>query len=134
VKFGIRGNINKEQLPEVIFKLLTELDKKSICYVIEKQLAELVAANYKYNPAPERIFKDKELADNCDFMLSVGGDGTFLSTAKLVGSKNVPIIGVNLGKLGFLAETSTTQIAGFINDILKNKYNIEERTVLQAIA
>jgi NAD+ kinase len=134
LRFGIRGNINKEQLPEVIFSLLNELDKKNISYVIEKQIAELTTAKYKYNLPAEIILKDKDLADNCDFMLSVGGDGTFLSTAKLVGDKNIPIIGVNLGKLGFLAETSTSQIAEFINDILKNKFNIEERTVLQASA
>lgn len=134
MKFGIRGNINKEQLADVAFNLLKELDKKSVSYVIEKQIAGLVTANYKYKLSPEIICKDKDLADNCDFMLSIGGDGTFLSTAKLVGDKNVPIIGVNLGKLGFLAETSTEQISGFISDILNNRFNIEERTVLQASA
>jgi NAD+ kinase len=65
-------------------------------------------------------------------IISIGGDGTFLSTARLVGNRNIPIVGVNLGKLGFLAETSVKQIAKFITDIQENKYHVEERTVLQA--
>jgi NAD+ kinase len=64
----------------------------------------------------------------------VGGDGTFLATAKLVGNKNIPIIGVNLGKLGFLAETSIAQISKFVSSIAKGKFKIDERTVISAKA
>lgn len=134
MRFGIRGNINKIELPEIAVNLIKELDEKNIEYFVEKQLAELIFAKFKFKISKDFIKKDKELTDFSDFLISIGGDGTFLSAARLVGNKNIPIIGVNLGKLGFLAETSTTQIASFISDILKDRFVIEERAVLQAIA
>jgi NAD+ kinase len=132
MRFGIRGNINKIELPEIAVNLIQELDEKNVEYFVEKQTAELIHAKLKFKISKELIKKDKELTDFSDFLISIGGDGTFLSAAKLVGNKNIPIIGVNLGKLGFLAETSTAQISSFINDILKDRFVIEERAVLQA--
>lgn len=132
MRFGIRGNINKEELPEIAAELIKELHEKNISYFVEKQLAEFIHNKLGLKIPKELLKKDRDILEVSDFLISIGGDGTFLSTAKLVGNKNIPIIGVNLGKLGFLAETSTTQIAGFINDILKDRYVIEERAVLQA--
>ncbi|RPI15078.1 MAG: hypothetical protein EHM58_14970 [Ignavibacteriae bacterium] len=134
MRFGIRGNINKTELPEIAASLIKELNNKSIKYFVEKQLADLLHDKLGFKVSKSLLKKDKELPDFSDFLISIGGDGTFLSTAKLVGNKNIPIIGVNLGKLGFLAETSTSQIAGFINDILKDRFIVEERAVLQATA
>jgi NAD+ kinase len=134
MRFGIRGNINKAELPEIAVSLIRELDEKGIKYFVEKKTAGIIHEKSGFKIPAELLKKDDELPDVSDFLVSIGGDGTFLSTAKLVGDKDIPIIGVNLGKLGFLAETSTSQIAGFISDILKNKYHVEERAVLQANA
>lgn len=130
--FGIRGNIYKQELPEVACKIIKQLEKKKIEYCVDKSLAQLISAKRKYNVSKSRQKNIKELISSSDFIISIGGDGTFLSTAKHVGDKGVPIIGVNLGKLGFLAETSKTQIIKFINDIRRDKFKIEERAVLEA--
>lgn len=130
--FGIIGNINKTELPEVAFRLIKEFEKKKIEYYVDKPLAQLISIKKKYKIGKSRLKNNKDLVNISDFLISLGGDGTFLSTAKLVGDKNVPIIGVNLGKLGFLAETPPTQISKFINDICRDKFKIEERTVLEA--
>jgi NAD+ kinase len=132
--FGIRGNIYKPELPKIACKVIEFLDTKKISYRVEKTLAQLMQKACNYKISNNFRVNDIKLVKVSDFILSIGGDGTFLSTAKLVGDKNVPIIGVNLGKLGFLAELPTEQVTEFITDILNNRYIIEERTVLEASA
>lgn len=132
--FGIRGNINKAELAEVVYRLTKELDKKRISYLVDTRAAKLVKSAYKLSLKPGLTASSNGLISKCDFIVSIGGDGTFLDTARLVGKKGIPIIGVNVGKLGFLAETSVKQIAAFITDITKGKYILDERTVLEAHA
>ncbi len=71
----------------------------------------------------------KDLPADTDFLLSVGGDGTFLSAARLAAVSGVPIIGVNLGRLGFLSENRPEGLAGLL---LSGEYVIEDRTMLHA--
>src|SRR5438552_3702715 len=130
--FGIRGNINKKELPAVAFKLIKELNRKKVAFLVEKELAKLVSREYEHKFPVKQRLSNRELVSKSDFIISIGGDGTFLATAKYVGSRDIPIIGVNLGKLGFLAETSTSNIGKFISDIIKGKYLIEEKTILSA--
>ncbi len=130
--FGIRGNIYKDELSAITHKLIKDLNRKKIDYRVEKELAKLIAQKFDYRLKPKERLSNKELINSSDFIISIGGDGTFLATAKYVGNKNIPIIGVNMGKLGFLAEVSTNSISGFISYIIKNKYIIEEKTVLEA--
>ncbi|MDR3328373.1 MAG: NAD kinase [Prevotellaceae bacterium] len=75
----------------------------------------------------------KNIADSdctADMAISFGGDGTFLATALKIGSKNIPILGVNAGRLGFLADVSETDIDSDLQAILNGNHRIEERTVL----
>jgi len=112
--FGIRGNINKAELAPIVHRLVKGLDTAGIDYICEKELAGQIRKRFRDRLKSTLIDDEKEIVKKCDFMISIGGDGTFLATAKLVGSRNIPIIGVNLGKLGFLAETSTREILGFV--------------------
>jgi len=65
-----------------------------------------------------------------DMVLSVGGDGTFLKAASIVKDKNIPILGINTGRLGFLADVSPEEMEATFDDIHNNHYSVEERTVL----
>jgi NAD+ kinase len=130
--FGIRGNINKPGFSKVAYGLIKELQKRKIDFIVDSQIAQAIKTQLKKTVPAGITASNSSLIKQIDFIVSIGGDGTFLSTAKLVGRRGIPIIGVNMGKLGFLAETSVDQTAGFIYDITKGKYNIEERTVLQA--
>lgn len=71
---------------------------------------------------------------SADMALSIGGDGTFLHTATCVGDKNIPILGINTGHLGFLADLSGNNIENDIREIITGKYKVEERTLLQVEA
>lgn len=129
--FGIRGNINKPGLAKVVYELTRELDRKRISYLVDSHICSLIKKEHKHTVASKNSAADKKLLSQSDFIVSIGGDGTFLATARLVGEKGTPIIGVNMGKLGFLAETSVKQTAKFIADITSGKFSVEERMVIQ---
>ena len=69
-----------------------------------------------------------------DIVLSMGGDGTFLKAASYVGHKNIPILGINTGRLGFLADVAPEEMEETFEDIYKGNYKIEDRSVLQAFS
>lgn len=72
--------------------------------------------------------------DDIDFVISLGGDGTFLKAASRVGDRQIPIIGVNMGRLGFLADILPSEIEEALTNVLEGKYTIEDHTVIQAEA
>ena len=69
-----------------------------------------------------------------DMVLSMGGDGTFLRAASYVGNKNIPILGINTGRLGFLADVSPEEMEDTFKDIYNHNYKVEDRSVLQVIS
>jgi NAD+ kinase len=124
--FGIIGNSTKKNLRNVLNTLLNFFEKKYINYILQdvletnvsnkKQLKNLKSLNY--------------LLDNSDIIISLGGDGTFLNTARTVGRKQIPILGVNLGNLGFMAEVSPDEVHRFIIDIIKGNYKVYDLCVI----
>jgi NAD+ kinase len=127
--FGITGNIEKENLYDVIKDICGFLLKNNTEFFIDSKLFKKSKANsFKKFAAPiNSILKKKDVV-----LLSLGGDGTFLNTARIVGNRNIPILGVNLGNLGFLAEVRANEITGFIKEMLKGKFRVTERNILEA--
>ena len=74
---------------------------------------------------PENVY-----GEPIDFALSVGGDGTFLTSAAAIGDKNIPILGVNCGHLGFLAEVQTQDVDNILQKLVDGEYTIERRSLL----
>lgn len=74
----------------------------------------------------------EQLADSCDLVLVVGGDGTLLSAARTLAPRGVPILGINQGRLGFMVDVPPTDLAGPVSAILDGHYVADERLILQA--
>lgn len=70
-------------------------------------------------------------SNQIDFALSVGGDGTFLTTASLVGHLDIPILGINCGHLGFLSEVQTDNVEEILDQLINQQYTLEKRTMLE---
>ena len=81
--------------------------------------------NWDGEQQPENVY-----GEPIDFALSVGGDGTFLTSAAAIGNKNIPILGVNCGHLGFLAEVQTDDLDDILQKLIAGEYTIERRTLL----
>lgn len=130
--FGIVGNTFSKAVPGAVFEFLREIGLHRIDHVIEKHLYDLIRKKHKFHVPPDQTKNASEITSSSDFIVSFGGDGTFLSTARLVGKSGKPIIGINLGKLGFLADVRADEAVQFILNVRKKKFKIVERTVLEA--
>ncbi|HHV96658.1 MAG TPA: NAD(+)/NADH kinase [Clostridiaceae bacterium] len=76
--------------------------------------------------------KEREIIKDADILVCLGGDGTFLKAARAVYKKNIPILGINLGNLGFLTEVEKNEIEEAVNCLMVGKYIVEERMMLEA--
>jgi NAD+ kinase len=74
---------------------------------------------------------DAWLSANVDAMLSLGGDGTFLTAARLAHAREIPVLGVNLGRTGFLADVSLENLGAILEDLLRRDYTLRHRMLLQ---
>ncbi|MDR2840233.1 MAG: NAD kinase [Paludibacter sp.] len=125
---AIFGNSHHEKISLFVNQIIDFLQTKGdVDFVFEKKLFNLISAhalNYK-------IINDCGENFSADLAISIGGDGTFLKTTQYVAHRNIPIIGINMGRLGFLAETDETEIFNTLSNILAGNYTIEERSLLQ---
>ncbi len=131
--FGITGNLDKDELPRVVEQLLARFQREGIQYVIHDALARSV----KHQLHSQKIIQssrvsEQKLGTSCDVLISLGGDGTILRNARILAPSKTPILGINLGKLGFLAEVSLDEMNECLDDILRNEYLIENRMMLES--
>ena len=71
-----------------------------------------------------------ELRNNCDLLFSIGGDGTMLDIISLVRDSGIPVLGINLGRLGFLSSISRDEILPAIDEVIAGNYQLEQRTLI----
>ncbi len=128
--FAITGNVDKPGLVEAVRSLLEVLEAAGATYLLEPDISKVLAGAGTRARAGE--VEDLARSDaRADMLVAFGGDGTILSVARRMGSRGIPILGVNLGKLGFLAEIAPGEIRGAITAILEKRYVVEERLVLE---
>lgn len=126
---AIFGNAMKTQTMSELGHLLEFMNKQGVHVLLSQELRQ-EAELRKYEVYPR---EDEELlkeVDPIDFALSVGGDGTFLTTAAAIGNKNVPILGINCGHLGFLADVQTQDVDRIMSQLVHGDYTIEQRSLL----
>ena len=111
---GIIANITKENVFEVVHSFLTKLKKNKIDYILTKSLSE-DKDKLKIELFDDFITDDKEVYEKADLIISIGGDGTMLATAYNAQFYDKPVLGVNMGKLGFLVEANIDQMDKIIN-------------------
>ena len=129
--FGIMGNVRKPSVRAVSEDLLVYLRKRKLRYIFHDELGSFLKQQ-KAIVETDVFVSVEELPRRCDVLISLGGDGTMLSAARIVGAAGVPIIGVNLGKLGFMAEISVSELRDCLDEFLAGKTIIEQRTILKA--
>jgi NAD+ kinase len=127
---AIFGNIYHNDIGLYLAKTLDYLSNKdSVYFVIENKLADILPDRFLRKVLKFVSHFDDDFEAN--FAISIGGDGSFLRAAQFVAIKNIPIIGINIGRLGFLAETDTDNMFANFDEILKGNFSIEKRTLLQ---
>jgi NAD+ kinase len=129
---GIIANTTKGNILDVVSSFTSKLKKKKINYLLTKSILES-KGKLKLKPSENFNSEDDEVFKKSDLIISIGGDGTMLATAYKAHLFNKPVLGLNLGKLGFLVETDVAQMDSVIDILKKKKYSIEERMVLSGV-
>ena len=113
-------------------KLISILKEKKIdIYIFEPFLRHL-QENCHFIPSVAGIFHSgDDLPEDVKFLMSIGGDGTFLKSVFSIKNKSIPVIGINSGRLGFLSDIAREETENALEAILSGEYVIEERSVLQ---
>ncbi len=132
MKIGIIPNIYKPEVVKVIHKIISEIKKNNLEFVLSNSLEKL-ADELKIEINDGVFYSHSELAKRCDMIVSIGGDGTMLNTAFDIKESNTPILGLNYGKLGFLAEFDLDAFCVFLSEIKDKSYIIDERMSLGAL-
>ena len=122
MKFGIVVNINRQDALQLARELTCWLEDKGLSYVLDSTSSEIL----QLGPSADI----ENLNETCDAFISLGGDGTLLFTSHYSVTK--PVIGINIGHLGFLAEFSKDEMYTAIEKLLHNDYTIHQRSQLEA--
>ena len=113
MKFGIIGKRENREVFDITKELCIWLQNKQVEFIIEKRLASEIDLDI------DNIADEKDIAANIDILIVLGGDGTFLGASRLVHGYEVPVLGVNLGGLGFLTEFTVDELYLMMEKILE---------------
>ncbi len=123
---GIIGKPSDPSIADTLNALYDFLTQQDFNIIIDEQSSAFI----KYsNIATQTIEK---LAQDCDVVIAIGGDGTFLAAARAIAAYQIPLIGVNLGRLGFLVDISPEHLNDKLGPMLQGDYCEEQRSLLSA--
>jgi|TARA_B110000879_G_scaffold82826_1_gene114959 NAD+ kinase len=128
---AIFGSPYPEHFSKYIQHLIKKLETEHINLIIEEEFSIFLDNNIRFNKSISTFNSYETLKNKADFLLSIGGDGTLLKAVTYVRESEIPIMGINTGRLGFISSISADQIDDAITDILKGNYKINERTLLE---
>ena len=127
--FGLWGNTDKSVFWQILPKIIDWANSNKLqIYITEK-----IQTNVEFNANSIPVINSNEKISEMDFMLVLGGDGTFLSCARAVEHHDTPILGIHLGDLGFLAKVTLDDIFQRLDQVAKGDYLIEKRSMVKAV-
>ena len=129
LKFALFGNIYQTKKSTSIQKVLSCLSEHGAELVVDMEYYCFLKDNQRIDVNASRIFADDNF--EADYVISMGGDGTFLKAASRVREKMIPIVGVNMGRLGFLADVSPVDIEHCVEAIYQDDFAIESRALIK---
>lgn len=132
LKFAIFGNEYQPRKSTSIEKILDYLVQKGAEIYVENAYYEFLTRSQHIDVKAAGVFEDYNF--DVDYVISMGGDGTFLKAASRVGAKGTPIIGVNMGRLGFLADVLPGEVEAALDSLYAGECQIEEHVVIQVEA
>ena len=127
-KFALFGNIYQTKKSANIQNIMSYLSRRDAEVCVEKKFYDFLVGAGKLRPGSVEVFEGSDFT--ADFVISMGGDGTLLRAAGVVGSKNIPTIGINMGRLGFLADIVPAETESALDSLYRGDYTIENHSVI----
>jgi NAD+ kinase len=122
---GLMGRESDPQVAQMLGRIVTLLAEAKLKVLLDASLGIPATASVRALPRAE-------LAAQADLVIVVGGDGTLLKAAQAIAARPIPLVGVNLGRLGFLADITPEQLQADLGAILKGEFSREERLMLES--
>ena len=129
LRFALLGNIYQARKSASIQKVLSTIANYDAELYVDMEYYYFLKDNQRLDIKATKLFTDDDF--DADFVISMGGDGTFLKAASRVGAKSIPILGVNMGRLGFLADIGPDQFAPTLDALYHDDYYLESRALIQ---
>ena len=129
LRFALFGNVYQTKKSASIQKVLACLSQRGADVLVDQEYYQFLTEDQKLDVNAAKIFTDDDF--DADIVISMGGDGTFLKAASRVRQKMIPILGINMGRLGFLADISPNDIEKCLDAIYEEDYSIENRALIQ---
>ena len=128
LKFALFGNVHQERKSAAVQKFFAIAAERKAELAMPETFHHFLSQNLKIHVPECEIIQDGQFT--ADYVVCMGGDGTFLDVASRVGDKEIPIIGINTGRLGFLASFSPDHIEATMADIYDGNFGVEQHSVL----
>ncbi|MBP7470609.1 MAG: NAD kinase [Flavobacterium sp.] len=130
MKVAIYGKYYLNSTEPIINDIFVFFSNNNVEMIIESTFLEILHEKKIIQNQYKTFSSHNELDSSFDMLISIGGDGTILRAAALVGNSGVPILGINAGRLGFLATVQKENISEFMQFIIDKKYTLSKRTLL----
>ena len=126
--FALFGNVFQQHKSAAIRELLDSLYRHKARILIDEEYYDFLRRNELIDKEKVKTFTGEKF--EADFAVSMGGDGTMLKTASRVREKQIPILGVNIGRLGFLADVNAADIEETVDALYRDDYSVEDRALI----
>jgi len=131
MKVALFGKVYADSQRDYLQLLIDELTKRDLKILIYEPYYNAIAEEINFNTEISLFNTNKDIKKDVEILFSIGGDGTILDTVSIVQDSGIPILGINLGRLGFLSSVSKDEIIYAVDSIYKGDYNIDSRALLQ---
>ncbi len=131
MNIALFGKTDTDAAIPYIQELVDALDRAGWNVVCYAPFYDSLRGRLKFARVPELFTRQSEITGRVDFLFSIGGDGTILDAIHLAGDSDIPITGINLGRLGFLSSIQKEQILPALDAIANGRYQLENRTLLR---
>ncbi len=128
LRFAIFGNVYQAKKSVSIQKILSFLNERGAEVAFDREFYDFLTQGQRLGVKADLVFDDSDF--DADYVISMGGDGTLLKAASRVGAKQIPIMGVNMGRLGFLADVVPAEIEQAMRSVYHQDYKIEHHSVI----
>lgn len=112
-------------------QLIDALNEKGVDFVIQEAFMAFLSPRISFNKKIHTFSQHHELAGKVKYLISLGGDGTMLDTVSLIRDSGIPVIGMNMGRLGFLAGVAKEGIRDAVESLLRGHYTIDKRSLIR---
>ena len=131
MKVAIYGKQFQEDVAPFVHELFIELEKAHMEVLVYEPFYNFLSKQITLNLFLGTYNSHEELKENIELFISIGGDGTILDATTLIRDTGIPIIGVNTGRLGFLADIAKNEITKTIKQLVNKRFSIDQRTLIR---